>query len=105
MGMPGYAFVTIVTKVDYQNQTVSKEIKLGNHCGLNGLSLGIDFDKSFNDEAGWIYIKNKLFRDLSMLSDGMYKIAKKKRPENFLDFNPDEYFDYVWMPLGEDDEF
>jgi hypothetical protein len=52
----------------------------------------------------FIYIKNELFRDLSMLSDGTYKIGKKKRPENFLDFNPDEYFDYVWMPLGEDDE-
>jgi len=102
MGMPGYAFVTIVTKVDYQNQAVSKEIKLGNHCGLDGLILGIDFDKSFNDEAGSIYIKNELFRDLSMLSDGTYKIGRKKRPDNFLEFN--DYFDYVWMPLGEDDE-
>lgn len=105
MGMPGYTFVTITTKVDFENQAVSKEIKLGDHCGFNGLSLGMDFDKSFNDEVGSIYIKNKLFRDLSMLPDGIYKIGKKKRPNNFLEFEPDEYYDYVWMPLEADDEF
>jgi hypothetical protein len=102
MGMPGYAIVTITTKVNYENQTVSKEIKLGNHCGLNGLSLSFDFDKTIEHS---IYIKNKLFRDLSMLPDGTYKISRKKRPENFLNFNPDEYFDYVWIPVGENDEF
>lgn len=106
MGMPGYAYVTIITKVDFENETVSKEIKLGDYCGLNGLSLGLDFDKSFNDAVkDFLYIKNKLFRDLSMLPDGKYKIGKKKRPDNFLDFGQYEYPDYVWMPLGEDDEF
>lgn len=102
MGMPGYAFVTITTKVDFENQAVSKEIKLGGSCGLNGLSLDMEFDKSFNDEVGSIYIKNTLFRDLSMLPDGTYKIGKKKRPDNFL---ADKYFDYVWIPLEADDEF
>lgn len=102
MGIPGYAFVTITTKVDCESQAVSREIKLGNWCGLNGLSLCWDFDKSFNDEVGSIYVKNTLFRDLSMLPDGTYKIGKKERPENFL---ADKYFDYVWMPLDADDEF
>ena len=101
MGMPGYAFVTITTNIDFENQTVSKEIKLGNWCGLNGLSLGLDFDKSLNDYDDSIYIRDILFRDLSMLPDGTYKIGKKKRPENFL---ADKYYDYVWMPLGGDDE-
>lgn len=105
MGMPGYALVTITTKVDCESQVVSKEIKLGGYCGFNGLNLGMYFDKSFNDEVGSIYLKNKLFRDLSMLPDGTYKIGKKKRPNNFLDFGIYEYPDYVWMPLEADDEF
>ena len=88
MGMPGYAYVTITTKVDFENQTASKEIKLGGRCGLNGLGIKIDLDRT-------------LFRDLSMLPDGTYKIGVKERPENFL---ADKYFDYVWMPLGGDDE-
>ena len=89
MGMPGYAYVTITTNVDYENQTTSKEIKLGSRCGLHGLGEAVDLDRM-------------LFRDLSMLPDGIYKIGIKKRPENFL---ADKYFDYVWMPLGDDDEF
>lgn len=101
MGKHGYAFVTITTNVDFQNQTVSKEIKLEYYSGLNGLSLGLDFDKYFNDEVGSMYIKNRLFRDLSMLPDGTYKIGIKERPENFL---ADKYYEYVWMPLGGDDE-
>lgn len=90
MGMPGYAFVTITTKVDFENKTVSKEIKLGGGFGLNGLVTCRD---------------KSLFRDLSMLPDGTYKIGKKKRPNNFLEFEPDEYYDYVWIPIGEDNEF
>lgn len=102
MGAHGYAFVTITTKADFESQAVSKEIKLGDWRGLDGLILDWDFDKSFSDEVGSIYIKNILFRDLSMLPDGTYKIGKKERPENFL---ADKYYDYVWIPLGDDYEF
>ena len=99
MGMPGYVIIEIKTTVDTDKNTVSKSIQYLGGVGLNALSLDFDFDSETQKEADHLYIKNILFRDLSMLPDGKYKIAKLKRPEDFL---ADPYFDYVWLPVGED---
>jgi|GEM_PF-4031824 len=99
MGIPGFCWVEINTAVDSDTKTTSKSIRYLGGIGLNALSLDFDFDSETQKEADHLYIKNILFRDLSMLPDGKYKIAKLERPENFL---ADKYFDYVWMPAGED---
>jgi len=99
MGIPGFCWVEINTAVDSDTKTTSKSIRYLGGIGLNALSLDFDFDSETQKEADHLYVKNKLFRDLSMLPDGKYKIAKLERPENFL---ADKYFDYVWMPTEED---
>lgn len=98
MGTPGYCIVEINTTIDFDTKIISKSIRYLGGVGLNALSLDFDFDSETKKSADHLYIKNKLFRDLSMLPDGKYKIAKLKRPENFL---ADKYFDYVWMPVEE----
>jgi hypothetical protein len=99
MGMSGYGIIEIKTTVDTDKNIVSKSIQYFGGIGLNALSLDFDFDRSTQKAADHLYIKNTLFRDLSMLRDGKYKIAKLKRPEDFL---ADKYFEYVWLPVGED---
>lgn len=101
MGMPGYCIVEIKTTVDTDKNIVSKSIQYLDGMGLNALSLDFDFDSETQKAADHLYIKNVLFRDLSMLPDGKYKIAKLKRPEDFL---VDPYFDYVWLPVGDNNE-
>lgn len=99
MGMPGYCIVEINTTIDFDTKITSKYIRYLDGVGLHALSLDFDFDSETQKAENHLYIKNILFRDLSMLPDGKYKIAKLKRPENFL---ADKYFDYVWLPVGED---
>lgn len=98
MGKPGYCIVEIKTTIDIDTKIVSKSIQYLDGTGLNGLTLDFDFRPSTQKEMDHLYIKNILFRDLSMLPDGKYKIAIEKRPENFL---ADKYFDYVWIPIGD----
>jgi hypothetical protein len=99
MGKPGHCIVEIKTTVDTDKNIVSKSIQYFGGIGLNALSLDFDFDRDTQKAADYLYIKNILFRDLSMLPDGKYKIAILKRPEDFL---ADPYFEYVWMPVGDD---
>jgi len=101
MGKPGYCIVEIKTTVDTDKNIVSKSIQYLNGSGLNSLTLDFYFDSKTQKDRDNLYIKNILFRDLSMLPDGKYKIAKLKRPENFL---VDPYFDYVWLPVGDNNE-
>lgn len=98
MGMPGYGIIEIKTTVDTDKNIVSKSIQYLGGIGLNALSLDFYFNSKTQKVADHSYIK-KLFRDFSMLPDGKYKIAKLKRPEDFL---ADPYFDYVWLPVGDD---
>lgn len=95
--MPGYSIVEIKTVLDRDSQTVSKTIKYHGGIGLNSLSMWWKFVEA--NEQDISYVKTILIRDLSMLPDGKYKIAKQKRPEKFL---ADAYFDYVWLPVGND---
>lgn len=97
MGTPGYCIVEIKTMIDADKNIVSKSIRYLGGVGLNALSLDYDFNSKTQKLAN--RLKNVLFRDLSMLPDGKYKIAKLKRPENFL---ADPYFEYVWLPVGDD---
>ena len=98
--MAGYCIVEIKTTVDTDKNIVSKSIQYLGGVGLNSLSLYFNFDSKTQKLANRLNrLKTVLFRDLSMLPDGKYKIAKLKRPEDFL---ADPYFDYVWLPVGED---
>lgn len=99
MGTPGWADVEIKTELSETSHTATRTIALLDGIGLNSLSMYF----SFEDDKPDIFLR-KIFRDLSMLEDGKYRITRKIRPENFLDFEKNPTFDYVWIPIEKGEE-
>lgn len=98
MGTPGWVDIEIKTEIN-ESHVATRTIALLSGRGLNSLAIYY----SFEDDLGDIYLR-QIFRDLSMLEDGKYRITKKIRPENFLNFEKNPMYDYVWMPIEKGEE-
>jgi hypothetical protein len=92
MGTPGWIDIEISTTIDEQSETYSRNLKLVNWMGLNGLSFAYNFMPKINSGKDRLHKMMKRFIDIP---DGQYRMTRVKQPS-------DDPYDYEWEIVDKD---